>query len=761
MALVDLVMPKMGESIMEATILKWHKFVGDPIKLDETVLDIATDKVDSEVPSTVEGTLKEIIYPTGSVVPVGAAFARVETATEVAVSSTPQSPTTEFEPAVSQQVVTESFTAAVDAAPPVSFIAAPAEPQPIVVPEPVVPYVPQTEVYPSATYQSGKTGTNNRFYSPLVLNIANSEGLALSELERIPGTGADGRVSKRDILQYIADKKTGKIPAFIPQQPEATPQYAYTPQPQYIPQPQVVQPTIAPIAPIQQVAEPIVPAAIVPDVATVAPIAVPNEQVVVALQPQEVVQQAIIPAAIEQEIVVAPSETLLEPTTVAPIATQVEETASPLILTKKDIAESVLIAEAPISTPVQVNETVVPNESTQPTVTLNEVVAETPTPENEELIASQPVTLESLAGNSLPSEILPVEEPISIDEITPSYVVEETPSVIPPIPTQEVTPVIEQLAAEQVVSSLPNTQALVSSPIIEQTVHPITLKSNTEAPIFMPQPTPQVIAVPKIEAPLPKLADNAGRFSYPAQAVPTGNVEIVEMDRMRKIIAKHMVDSKQTSAHVTSFAEADVTNMVLWRERVKNDFERRESTKITFTPMFIECIVNVLKRFPLLNASIDGDNIIIKKDFNIGMATALPNGNLIVPVIKAADQLNIVGLATAVNGLANAARESRLKPEDTTQGTFTFTNIGTFGGLMGTPIINQPQVAIVSVGSIKKRAVVIEGENGDTIGIRHMMYLSLSYDHRIIDGILGSTFLAQLAKEMENWDINRQWYSYL
>ena len=217
----------------------------------------------------------------------------------------------------------------------------------------------------------------------------------------------------------------------------------------------------------------------------------------------------------------------------------------------------------------------------------------------------------------------------------------------------------------------------------------------------------------------------------------------------------------QTSAHVTSFAEADVTNMVFWRERVKNDFEKREGTKITFTPMFIDCLVKVLKRYPILNASVEGDKIIIKKDLNIGMATALPTGNLIVPVIKGADQLNIVGLSSAVNKLANDARSNQLKPDDISGGTFTLTNVGTFGTLMGTPIINQPQVAILAVGAIKKRPVVIESANNDTIGIRHMMYLSLSYDHRIIDGSVGASFLNDVVKEFESWDLNRTWYHYL
>jgi 2-oxoglutarate dehydrogenase E2 component (dihydrolipoamide succinyltransferase) len=229
------------------------------------------------------------------------------------------------------------------------------------------------------------------------------------------------------------------------------------------------------------------------------------------------------------------------------------------------------------------------------------------------------------------------------------------------------------------------------------------------------------------------------------------------MDRMRKMIAKHMVNSVQTSPHVTSFAEADVTNMVVWRERVKKDFEKREGTRVTFMPLFIECLAKVIKRFPYVNASIDGDNILLKKDINIGMATALPNGNLIVPVIRNADYLNLVGLSKAVNVLAENSRNNKLKPDDTAGGTFTLTNVGTFGSLMGTPIINQPQVAILAVGAIKKRPVVLETQEGDAIGIRHMMYLSLSYDHRIVDGSIGASFLTQVAKEFENWDINREW----
>jgi 2-oxoglutarate dehydrogenase E2 component (dihydrolipoamide succinyltransferase) len=263
--------------------------------------------------------------------------------------------------------------------------------------------------------------------------------------------------------------------------------------------------------------------------------------------------------------------------------------------------------------------------------------------------------------------------------------------------------------------------------------------------------------------PLPDFMQNAAnqKLAQPEDVIISGNVEIVEMDRMRKLIAKHMVDSVHTSPHVTSFVEVDVTNMVVWRDKVKNLFEKREGTKLTFTPMFIEGIASALEQFPIINASIDGDKILYKKDINIGMATALPSGNLIVPVIKGANQLSIVGLTKAVNQLANAARNNQLKPSDTQNGTFTVTNVGTFGSIMGTPIISQPQVAVLALGAIKKRPVVVETPAGDAILVRHMMYLSMSYDHRIVDGAQGTQFLATVAKNFEAWDINRQWFQYL
>jgi len=243
----------------------------------------------------------------------------------------------------------------------------------------------------------------------------------------------------------------------------------------------------------------------------------------------------------------------------------------------------------------------------------------------------------------------------------------------------------------------------------------------------------------------------------PAVPVYPGD-EIIEMDRMRKIIADHMVMSKHVSPHVTSFVEADVTNVVLWRDKVKKQFEKRENQKITFTPIFIECIVKAIKDFPMINISVDETQtkIIKRKNINVGMAAALPSGNLIVPVIKNADEKNLIGLTKAVNDLAQRARENKLLPDEIQGGTFTLTNVGNFGNVMGTPIINQPQVAILATGTIKKKPAVIETPQGDMIAIRHMMFLSLSYDHRVVDGSLGGSFLRRVADYLEAWDINRE-----
>lgn len=596
MAIAEIIMPKMGESIMEATILRWHKKVGDYVKMDETLLDIATDKVDSEVPSTAEGVIKELVYDVNDVVPVGGILARIETEVKAEAPAAPQ----EHAPIIPEPVMPTPQPE------PVQY-----QPEPVAVetqvqssPEPeFIPFVPQT-----AAPISGSL--NNRFFSPLVLNIANSEGLSLSELERIPGTGADGRVSKKDVLQYIADKRAGKMPSTVASMPVTSP--------------------------AQQSFQ-----------------AAPIAEAIPVVVPQQTEPIASVEPVIE---------------TPAPIVEPIQESIPEVVQQKADVKHY----------PINVKR-----------ITDEEIAQMEREKEEKERQEREAIEAATFAANQ-------VEE----------KVVEDAPSVVDETPLQEE----------------------------ESKVEVVTVPVTTEAP----KPEPAVKSEPVF---------NAAHYK---------NAEIIEMDRMRKLIAKHMVDSVQTSPHVTSFTEADVTNMVTWRNSVKAEFEKKEGMKITFTPMFMECILKVMKQYPIINSSVVGDKIIMKKDFNIGMATALPTGNLIVPVIKNAGDMNFISLTRAVNTLAENARKGKLSPDDVMDGTFTLTNVGTFGSLMGTPIINQPQVAILAVGEIKKKPVVIETDKGDFIGIRHMMYLSMSYDHRIIDGSIGASFLRDVAKELEAWDVNRQ-----
>ncbi|HTK19574.1 MAG TPA: dihydrolipoamide acetyltransferase family protein [Mucilaginibacter sp.] len=464
MARYQLLLPKMGESVAEATIIKWNKNIGDYIEADEAVMEIATDKVDSEVPSPVSGKLIQQLCSENEVVQVGAVIAIIETEggdeAEEAPAAAAQSQETNIpEESASESVISES-----------------------------IPGLDQLE-----TKEAEESKGSGRFYSPLVKNIAAQEGISTEELDKIPGTGAEGRLTKDDLLNYLQN------PASIDKKTEPQ-ESSYTP-------------------PVHEVHQPKV----------------------------------------------------------------------------------------------------------------------------------------------------------------------ETPAYKAPEP----------------------------EPIYEE----------------------KSVAVQTASA--------------------SGRDEIIEMDRMRRLIADHMVMSKQTSPHVTSFVEADVTNLVLWREKVKGAFEKKEGEKITFTPIFIEAVVRAIKDMPMINVSVNGYQIIKKAAVNIGMATALPSGNLIVPVIKNADKLNLVGLTKSVNDLANRARNNKLQPDDVKEGTFTITNVGSFGNVMGTPIINQPQVAILAIGAIKKKPAVIETKQGDMIAIRHMMFLSLSYDHRVVDGALGGSFLRRVADYLEQWDIDR------
>ena len=429
MAKFELTLPKMGESVAEATITNWLKNVGDSIAMDEAVLEIATDKVDSEVPSEVSGVLTEILFQVNDVVKVGQTIAIIETEGGGVSVSTPQ---------IKEEVA-------------------------------AVAEVEKTVEVAKETVSPADFKSSDKFFSPLVKNIASAEGISVTELENIAGSGKDGRVTKEDILNYI--KTRGNQPA---------------------------------------------------------------------------------------------------------------------------------------------------------------------------VVANKPVTSVPVAAQAVPVSV-------------------------------------------------------------------------------------------------------------------NGGDEIVEMDRMRKLISGYMVASVQTSAHVQSFIEVDVTNIVKWRDRVKNAFEKREGEKLTFTPIFMEAVAKALKDFPGMNISVDGEFIIKRKNINLGMAAALPNGNLIVPVIKNADQLNLVGMAKAVNDLGNRAKAGKLKPDDTQGGTYTVTNVGTFGSVFGTPIINQPQVGILALGAIRKVPAVIETPEGDFIGIRQKMFLSHSYDHRVVDGALGGSFVKRVADYLEAFDVNREY----
>jgi len=288
----------------------------------------------------------------------------------------------------------------------------------------------------------------------------------------------------------------------------------------------------------------------------------------------------------------------------------------------------------------------------------------------------------------------------------------------------------------------------------------IDTRGTAPAAVPAQQPSAPAASAPET-APAQKAAPAAGGFSFLANIkepiiIPNPGDEIIEMDRMRKLIAEHMVMSSHVSPHVTSYVEADVTNIVNWRNKTKKDFEKREGENLTFTPIFMEAIVKAIKDFPMINVSVSGTTIIKRKDINIGMATALPSGNLIVPVIKNADRMNLTGIAKSVNQLARAARDNKLKPEDIQGGTYTVTNVGTFGNVMGTPIINQPQVAILALGAIRKVPAVIETPDGDFIGIRQKMFLSHSYDHRVVDGALGGQFVRRVADYLEQFDVNRE-----
>ena len=349
---------------------------------------------------------------------------------------------------------------------------------------------------------------------------------------------------------------------------------------------------------------------------------------------------------------------------------------------------------------------------------------------------------ESVVANEAPEEAVAIEKAIEVAKETVLAPVDFTES------DKFLSPLVKNIAKEegisiaelQTISGTGKEGRITKADILEY------IKNRGNQPKVTATPSLMVDTIAPVATPVAAKA---------APVSVNGGDEIVEMDRMRKLISGYMVASVQTSAHVQSFIEVDVTNIVKWRDKVKSAFEKREGEKLTFTPIFMEAVAKALKDFPGMNISVDGDFIIKKKNINLGMAAALPNGNLIVPVIKNADQLNLVGMAKAVNDLGNRAKAGKLKPDDTQGGTYTVTNVGTFGSVFGTPIINQPQVGILALGAIRKVPAVIETPEGDFIGIRQKMFLSHSYDHRVVDGALGGSFVKRVAEYLEAFDVNR------
>ena len=554
MARYELKLPQMGESVEEATVSSWLKKVGDTIHLDDILVEVATDKVDSEIPSDVEGILTEILTPERTVVKVGQLMAVIETIEQNAAS----------EPTIALPEATPSSEELLlIGEPEQENISSFEEPQEIALPAatseeelqevvPAVPYVP-TQVDTSADATS-QEDTQKDFYSPLVRTIAKEENISDEELASIEGTGAQGRITKYDILRYLENRTRQE-----------------------------------------------------------------GEQAQVAVTP--------------------------EPATITPASSTPE--ALPVAQEEKEAAPEEKVAES--------HEVKYPD----------------------------------------------------IDDF------------------------IKNLAATQ---------------------------SQKEAPAAQATPVPAAQATPAASLEIPVSAPEQAPLattSYTPSPVDD-NVEVIEMTRMGKLIANYMSESKHISAHATSFIEVDVTRIWNWRNKYKKQFESREGEKLTFTPIFIEAVAKALKDFPLMNISTDGERIFRKKNINIGMATALPNGDLIVPVIKNADQLSLVGLAKTVNDLAKRARENKLKPEEVKGGTYTVTNIGAFGNLFGTPILNQPEVGILAIGAIHKVPAVVETPEGDVIAIRYKLMLSHSFDHRVVNGALGGMFVQRVAKYLEQWDITRE-----
>ena len=705
MARYELKLPQMGESVEEAIVSSWLKNVGDTIKVDDILVEVATDKVDSEIPSEVSGVITEILTPEKTVVKVGQLMAIIETDQENAqpielpasqviplpaqtqvqpLTQTPQPQQLpiqpqEIEPAqpIEQQPVQSTEERPVQ---PIEEI--PTSPQAEEALVAQVPYVPQE---PITLPEVAQEEADASFYSPLVKTIAKEENISMEELASIQGSGIGGRVTKNDLFNYL-ERRDGK--------------------------------TATALAPI-------------------ATIPTPTQETTSLTSPAEstdLTTQITDVTLIDDKLGGSPfSATITEPTPIAPSHEEVAAVASTsdasleLLTqqkeesTEKDHQEEPLVAHQEVP--------VVESSTTQEEIPAP--VAEIPTPEEE--------TPAPVVEIPTPEQETQVEEAPVAHEETPAVAQEEKtqaqevkyPDISDFIKNFEATHAKETPMAEK--------EEVVETPV--EQLQPITI-----------EPTPISLEIPQDK---PEEKPVVATTTYTPSPVDK-NVEVIEMTRMGKLIANYMIESKRVSAHATSFIEVDVTRIWNWRNKHKKAFEAREGEKLTFTPIFIEAVAKALRDFPLMNISTDGERIFKKKQINIGMATALPNGDLIVPVIKNADQLSLVGLAKNVNDLAKRARENKLKPDEVKDGTYTVTNIGAFGNLFGTPILNQPQVGILAIGAIQKVPAVVETPEGDVIAIRYKLMLSHSFDHRVVNGALGGMFVQRVAQYLEQWDINRE-----
>ena len=739
MARYELKLPQMGESVEEAIVSSWLKNVGDTIKVDDILVEVATDKVDSEIPSEVSGVIKEILTPVKSVVKVGQVMAIIETEQEDEIqvellSETPQ-PILPIEEIPSQPIELElppQPTVAAPAVPPIQEVpalpteevaATPTEKEPALPQEEEtvaaqVPYVPQKPVVLPETSQEE---TNEPFYSPLVKTIAKEENISMDELAAIEGSGIDGRVTKHDLLRYLERRnKTATTP--VPVVASTLTPTASTPTPIASAPTPVSEPTVATMEATSlalptttELTTQITDVALIDNKLGGSPFSV---AAVAESQPAPVAESQPAPVVESQ-----PADGL----SAIEILMQQKEAA------KKDSQEPTPapVVQEEVPAPVVVQE-----EAPAPVVAQEEA----PAP----VVAQEEVPAPVVAQEEAPAPVVAEEEeapaPVVAQEEAPAPAAQQEKTEVQEVKYPDISDFIKNFEATH-----PKETPAAEKPVTEET------PEKQPQPITI-EPTPITLEVPQDK---PEEKPVVASTTYTPSPVDK-NVEVIEMTRMGKLIANYMIESKRVSAHATSFIEVDVTRIWNWRNKHKKAFESREGEKLTFTPIFIEAVAKALRDFPLMNISTDGERIFKKKQINIGMATALPNGDLIVPVIKNADQLSLVGLAKNVNDLAKRARENKLKPDEVKEGTYTVTNIGAFGNLFGTPILNQPQVGILAIGAIQKVPAVVETPEGDVIAIRYKLMLSHSFDHRVVNGALGGMFVQRVAKYLEQWDVNRE-----